>query len=68
MYSQLALVQIKQLLAGDLRKLITGVKGWPTGDPTGKEFTKFTQLHVVTSEFVMVAHCARGSKIELDPD
>ena len=34
-------------------------------------FTKFTQLHVVTSPLVMFiscAHCARGSKMELDPD
>ena len=32
--------------------------------------TKFTQLHVVTSQFVMFifAHCTRGSKLELDPD
>ena len=31
---------------------------------------KFTQLHVVTSQFVclFLAHCARGSKLELDPD
>ena len=31
-------------------------------------FSMFTQLYVVTSQFVMFIHCACGSKMELDPN
>ena len=38
--------------------------GTPHGDQVRKGFTKFTQLHVVTSQFVMVIPCALRVQIE----
>ena len=42
-----------------------GVRGFEAADyPCMKGFTKFTQLHVVTSQFVMIISCALRARIE----